>query len=555
MLIHQNGGWVCGFIKLIFRGGEMAKRKERKWAVADCETDAFDGQAVAPFIWAVMTSEGEREIFWDTGEFVAFLREFDGICYAHNGGKFDWLMPGIVEHLEHGNVKIINSRLASAKLGKCELRDSFLCLPSALAKFGAKLEFNYEHVARRHSAKRKTQFKKEIEEYIIGDVAALFAPMEIFIAKFGFCLTQAGAALKTWEAMGGEKRRYGKAHDDIFRPFYFGGRCEVFEYGAPLRGQFQMFDIVSSYPAAMEKMHPCGTDYYTSGDYQNAPGASFWVLDADSKGAFPKKEKLATTFPHRRDIYHVTGWELRAALETGTATIYSAIGYIPRREESLKPYIQRFFADKAEAEEKGDKAGREIAKIFLNSLYGKYGSNPENYKDYKIIPAGELFAIDPIFKTRKHGPEWGLELMSGDFDIISRPAQNPQYYDVALAASVTGYARAELWRAICNSTRPMYCDTDSLLCERMDYNIGKNLGQWKKEHDVYAAYIAGKKLYALNIGDGQYKTAHKGVSKMDVELEDIIRACKGEVVDIMRSAPSIKINGKQTFINRRIKKT
>lgn len=536
-------------------GADMRKKKEKLWAVADCETDAFDGQAVSPFVWAFLSSSGERRIFWDTAEFLNHLKQFEGICYAHNGGKFDWLQPGIVEHLEHGDIKIINSRLAKAKIGLCELRDSFLCLPAPLAKFGGKMEFDYAHVARANSAKRRTEYKKKIEEYILQDVVALFTPMEIFINKFGFALTQAGAALKTWEAMGGEKRRYGKAHDDIFRPFYFGGRCQVFEYGAPLRGDFAMFDIVSSYPAAMTKQHPVGTDYYESHDYISAPGASFWIVEGYSAGAFPVREKYATEFPAGYGVFYVTGWELQAALDTGTVTIKSATGLIPRRFETLAPYIDRFFRDKTEAEGKGDKAGREIAKIFLNSLYGKYGSNPDNYKDYKIIPAGELFAIDPIFKTRKHGAEWSLEQMAGEYDIISKPSSNTQYYDVALAASVTGYARAELWRAICAAKRPIYCDTDSLLCEASQYNIGKNLGQWKKEADVTEAYIAGKKLYALKLSNGEWKTAHKGVSKMDVEVNDIIRAAKGEVVEIKRSAPSIAISGKQRFIDRRLKKT
>lgn len=348
----------------------MAKKFTR-WGTADCETDAFDGKEVRAFVWAICLSDGFRHVFWSTEEFTDYLLndEEGGVLYAHNGGKFDWLMEGIIEHLEPGDIKIINSRLAKAKLGNWELRDSFLCLPSALAKFGGKLDFDYSRLLRENSHHRLTKNKQKIEEYILADVVSLFAPMEIFINKYGFALTQAGAALKTWEAMGGEKRRYGKAHDDVFRQYYFGGRCEVFEYGAPIRGQFELFDIVSSYPRAMCVDHPCGTDYYCSSDYKNAPGWSFWKISARSRGAFARRGNNCTEFPTDAiDTFFTTGWELNVALEMGICEVYHAEGLIPRRTETLKPYIERYFADKTKAEEMGDKAGREIAKIFLNSV-------------------------------------------------------------------------------------------------------------------------------------------------------------------------------------------
>lgn len=319
----------------------------------------------------------------------------------------------------------------------------------------------------------------------------------------------------------------------------------MFEYGAPIRGEFELYDVTSAYPFAMSDMHPCGTDYYQSVDYKNAPDASFWQVLAISQGAFPVRLDGATAFPVDKvpRQYHITGWELNVALETGTAKILAARGLIPRRLETLRPYIDKFFADKVRAEEIGDRVWREIAKIFLNSLYGKYGSNPENYFDYRIVAAGEQW------------DGWEPHLFAGEYDIIKRPTMRPQYFDVALAASVTGHARANLWRAICNSERPLYCDTDSLLCAKFHGETGDGLGQWKKEADVIAAYIGGKKLYALNIGKGKYKTAHKGVSAKDIDVKDIIRVCQGEIVEIARSAPSIKINGEQRFIDRALKIT
>lgn len=76
-----------------------------------------------------------------------------------------------------------------------------------------------------------------------------------------------------------------------------------------------------------------------------------------------------------------------------------------------------------------------------------------------------------------------------------------------------------------------------------------------------SAWIAGKKCYAFeyaeknDVGETKYKTAHKGVSKIDVDIDDIKRAARGEVVEIFKSAPNCKLDGTQVFFSRKIRKT
>lgn len=539
---------------------ERKKRepKRKRWAVADCETDSFDGFAVTAFVWAYLDDEGNREIFWSTTAFLDWLESFDGIVYAHNGGRFDWLMPEIVNRLRQGKIMLINGRVARAKIGKAEIRDSFLCLPSALEKFGEKMEFDYEILDRRKTYLRE-QKKADIEKYLMQDCVALFNAMAVYVARYGHALTQAGAALKTWEAMGGEKRRYGKDHDARFRPYYFGGRCEIFEYAAGTRGKFKMYDINSSYPAAMMQEHCCGTDYVASRNYKTAPGSSFWKIKAVSRGALPVRDDKGRIFYPRDDVvreFHTTGWEIHAALELGILDIHSADGLVPRRFETFALYVQKYFAERQEAKRQGDTIGDVIAKIFMNSLYGKFGANPEEYKDYKIVDKGE----------RDYANGWHLSQLLDETDILERPTDHPQYFDVAVAASITGYARAAMMRGIFTSVRPMMCDTDSLLCEEFGGNVGSELGAWKFEGFFKAVWIAGKKCYALlgaekkkNADTGKmedwYKVAHKGVSKMDATVDDVKRAARGEIVKIKKSAPNCKIDGSQVFFSRKIKKT
>lgn len=532
---------------------------KKLWAVADCETDAFDGQAVVAFVWAIVASDGERQIFWNTGKFIEWLKNFGGTVYAQNGGRFDWLQPEIVPHFEQGRIRLINGRLAEAKIGSAKIRDSFLCLPCALDCFGEKDVFDYRLLLRGKAKNRKTN-KAKIEKYVMQDCVALFNAMSRFIDRYGFALTQAGAALKTWEAMGGEKRRYGEAHDAAFRPYYVGGRCEVFEYANGTAGEFQLFDINSSYPAAMRGEHCAGTDYIKTTNYKKAHPSSFWIVRTISRGALPFNDGRKIYYPNDNTAreYFCTGHEIQAALEFGKLDITEARGLVPRRFETFAPYVNKYYAERAEAKNNGDQIGDQISKIFMNSLYGKFGANPETYKDYQIVAAGARV------------PGWEYSQTLDEQDVLERPTACAQYFDVAAAASITGQARAALMRGIFSSRRVMYCDTDSILCEEFGGKIGAELGQWKLEANIKTAWIAGKKCYALETtdtepkddkdrkvkkGDAIYKTAHKGVSKLDATVDDIKRAAAGEVVEIAKSAPNCKLDGRQVFFNRKIQKT
>lgn len=544
-------------------------KKHDNWLVADCETDAFDGQAVRPFLWALITRDGERFMTYDTAELCDYLREFDGVAYAHNGGKFDWLMPGVVDQLDKGEVMLINSRLAKATIGKCEVRDSLLIIPSALSASGEKLSFDYSKFNRKN-LKMREKYKAEIERYIWGDVEALYNLVARFRAEHGDALTMPGAAMKAWEKMGGSKRRYGIYHDAFFREFYYGGRCEALEYGAPLEGVFESYDINSSYPAAMCQVHPLGVEYKSSTDYRNCPGGSFWRVQARSWGAFPMRDKDGLYFPRDGVLreYCVTGWEIAAALETGTADIVSGLGHIPLYTESLAPYVEHYHKEKERCEREGDIIGRILSKFFLNMLYGKYSANPESYKNYLIVEPGERIS------------GYTLDVEGDGYDILSKPAENAQYFDVALGGSITGYARAQLWRGMCSSKRVVYVDTDNVKSEKFGLKTGEALGDWKNEGKIINLHIAGKKLYAgqsmetvaklkkikegkyiptekeaSKLIDNEWKTAHKGFSKLDTEVADIIKAAKGEIVEIQRSAPSINISGAQVFIKRKMRKT
>jgi hypothetical protein len=131
------------------------------------------------------------------------------------------------------------------------------------------------------------------------------------------------------------------------------------------------------------------------------------------------------------------------------------------------------------------------------------------------------------------------------------------FYNVATAASITGYVRAMLWRTICASDGVLYCDTDSLICERFAGDIGPNLGQWSLECNVSAAYIAQRKMYALKSDefddekqDYKWKTASKGVQ---LSVEQIVNGVKNKVdLKVAKISPAFSLKYGQRFFKKTI---
>lgn len=516
----------------------------KPWLVFDCETDSFDGAPVEPFIWGALDCEGNYFQTYNTGELIRYLFDFDGIALAHNGGKFDALF--LRDAFNIGDeIKIINGRVAEVRIGKCLVRDSFLIIPSPLKASGEKEEFDYS-ILSRHKKHLRKKFKSEIEHYLKQDCIALFNLVERFYAEHGQRLTQAGAALACWEKMGGKIRRRGGAHDDVFRQFYHGGRCQAFQKGA-LGDGWDYFDIKSSYPYAMSLEHTASPlyEYRMHRNIKKIIPQAFARIIASNRGCLPIRTKLETEYPFHDDAreYFATGWEILAGLRTNTLKIYEATIFEPTELETLKPYVELFYKNKIEAEIKKDSVGYLIAKIFLNSLYGKFGQNPADFHKFKIVEIND----------REDGYETFLECDT--FDIVKK-LSGGQFFDVALSASITGCARAKLFEQMLQVDELAYCDTDSIICRGGQFDVGMELGQWELKHQLKNFFVAGKKLYmGEDLKTGKFIQAHKGFSELDVEPHHIINAALGIESKITRSAPSINISGSQNFIKRTMRKT
>lgn len=552
--------------------------KRQIWAV-DCETDPFEvGRIVEPFIWGVYHHYNKRKFYRefvgtgpdhictsdDIKKLVDFLKRNNVICYAHNGGKFDWHF--ISEFFEPSdNFLIINGRLARFEIGKCEFRDSYNIIPAALSQYN-KQEFDYVKMSRLHRHK----YMPQISEYLESDCKNLWDMVIDFESHYGRQITQASAAMHFWQTR--LKTKSGKkiknkiprskaAFYDRFRPFYYGGRTQCFEAG-DVRIKAQSIDINSAYPFAMLEKHPYGLDWLneTGKPKKNYRkwGPMFFHIACKSDGAFPYNGISGKRYYPADDVeryYFVTGWELIAALETETVREIRFVEYYEFSEtKSFKPYVKHFYELRKQYSKETEPGQNLFAKLFLNSLYGKFCADPRKYKSYQLRPADVYAEFAGQSKyTAKLFREWCI--------IGERKEKATGFYNVATGASITGYVRAMLWRSICAATRPLYCDTDSITAQSFgpEIELGPELGQWEIENKYDRIVIAGRKLYAFHKSGkpvsepASWKIASKGAK---LTHKEIIKAANGKPVAFTSMVPTFSVMKQApTFVSRIIKST
>lgn len=525
-----------------------------KLAVIDSETDPedYDGEYL-PFVIGFSDGASFR-YFWDDEQpgscvlkFVNWLSKQESmLIYAHNGGKFDYMF--MLDHFS-GAIMIQNSRIIKAKIGRHEFRDSYSIIPVALTKFKG------EHRKKQFSTpKEQTQFykskfnrknrlknKNEIVDYLRLDCLALYDGVKAFRDEFGDKLTIGSTAMKELKKLH-KFETLEKVWDEEFRNYYFGGRNQCFRQGV-MRGDFKIYDVNSMYPFVMKTVeHPISRGFDEGRSIKN--NTTFAEIEADNWGALPTRTETGLDFTIESGTFKATIHEINAGLDTGTLRIRRVVkSYAHHHTTTFEKFVDYFYDKRMKAKQLNDEMLVLFYKLILNSAYGKFGQNPENFQDY-IITHDELPHITE---------GWTLNQTNGKYMIWSKPSERRSYFNVCTAASITGAARAVLLRGLAMATKVVYCDTDSIICESLDGNLDDNmLGAWKEEGAGQNLAIAGKKLYSLLAGCKKVKSASKGAI---IEPEQIFELARGGQITITNPVPHFNFAGQHGFVTRTLKAT
>ncbi len=323
----------------------------------------------------------------------------------------------------------------------------------------------------------KTTTKKELSIYCKRDVLITIKAMERYIAfnkthdTGKFSMTRASQSFSAFRHRFMGQDLYPHQIEEIQkleRDAYFGGRTECFKIGKIRGKSFTFLDVNSMYPYVMRKnLFPVRCLWYNENPEESEwkPFLSGYAIIAEvtlttTEPIYAKRHNGKLIFPigtfdtcvctegfkHAIDAEHLVKVKRISIYEWGPI---------------FRNYVDYFYPLKQKYKAESNPIFTATVKLFLNSLYGKFGQKiakedkiPVDTKDYTTRvdcydqTTGDRWTDTILFNTliRHYGEEDGPNTFT------------------AIPAHVTEYARFYLWRIMAGIGRDnvFYCDTDSL---------------------------------------------------------------------------------------------
>jgi len=327
------------------------------------------------------------------------------------------------------------------------------------------------------------------------------------------------------------------------RKSYLGGRTEAFFIGK-VPERLWCLDINSMYSYIMKAMpvpYRLATTSTRLENHELDYLLQRYAVVADvelevTEAAIPIRHEGRTTWPIGFFNAALTTPELRYALDHGmiTKVNYAAMYH---SELIFADYVDFFYHERLNARKQGDTATEGITKLFLNSLYGKFGQNGQKWSlvgksDTLDIRYFDFYDVEAQELTKYREFAGMVEMLE------ERPESRDSF--PAIAAHITAYARMYLWELMkaAGLENVYYVDTDSLMVNKTGYaalkpridpsELGALKVEWKSDHVT----LNGLKDYEI---DGRLKA--KGIRKNAVQTapgvftQDQFRGIEGMIRD------------------------
>lgn len=302
------------------------------------------------------------------------------------------------------------------------------------------------------------------------------------------------------------------------RDAYHGGRVSVFYQGKLNGDTYYKLDVNSMYPYVMRN--------------HVYPRKLWRVIDGMGKRELQRflKSYLAiaqvevdTDVPiypvtHKGRLVHPVGRfettlctpELEYALDHGHLVSVKRV-VLYEGERIFTNYVDFFYALKRKHTEEGNKPYRTMTKLYLNTLYGKFGQKRHSW-DCIDDPMLIAFGVN-VYVDARTGRKYNVYRFDGRVWVSTDKGEAYNSFP-AIAAHVTAYARMYLWKLLllCGEGNYLYCDTDSIIVaspglRALSSRLGTlELGALKIEETAQSVDIRCPKCYQL--GD---KWKRKGV--------------------------------------------
>jgi len=304
------------------------------------------------------------------------------------------------------------------------------------------------------------------------------------------------------------------------RQSYHGGRTSVFRQGVLVDGPYYYVDVNSMYPYVMSA-HPFPVRAHA---IRTSPSVSHlrqaldkYQVIADvtintTEPVFPVMRKGRAIHPVGLFRTTLSTPELRYAAENSSiVACHSLVRYTAAT--IFRDYVTEFYDLKRQYKAECNPTYYMMVKLFLNSLYGKFGQRAGGMEQIEDIDPAYCVSLRWI--NHDTGEVTTLYRFGSTYWIQTRGGEAYNSFP-AIAAHVTAYARMLLWRLMkkAGDAHYFYCDTDSLIVDRVGYDRladelhDDRLGALKVEHVADSVTIRAPKCYSFGP-----MTKRKGVPK------------------------------------------
>ncbi len=532
------------------------------------------------------------------------------ISFEHNNRKFEFkdsykFMPIALNKILKGfNIKINDT------LGKLIFNHDWMNEKNInyIGKIPSWLEFNKE-LLKMDVFDKKGNFsiKKYAILYNEIDTVGLHKAIEKFFRilvdnfhiDFTHCITLPQLVMELFRKRNLDEdikiRMFSKKMQNLISKAYYGAHTAVY---IPYGEKLYYYDINSLYPFCMLKAMPVGTPkkYDATKGLNDLFGFALVKVKVPQTLNIPVLPVYATIEGEERLIFptgtfkgYYFSEELKYAESLGCKIKLIEAWEFQKAENVFKDYVEPLF----ELKRVGNKDERNVFKLCLNTLYGKWGQ----HREYKMnIITSNIDLMEQIEKTFTNVTQTTFtdKVAGYSFDKAPNPdllKDSPDLFNalsesyektiesrvsnIAIAAAITSYARIEIdkYKRL-PGYMVYYSDTDCVILNKplpIEF-LGDALGQMKneladdnysieKDHEYFIekGIFLRDKLYTIKPCNSKVITKFSGLNKNFItdELHDTIKdiyLTSGKNITLETETTS---KNKNTFeiINRKTEKT
>ncbi len=427
-----------------------------------------------------------------------------------------------------------------------EFRNTFCLISKSLRKIGQELGF--EKFENEFETIDEGLITEKDIEYCKRDNLVVIKLLENWVKTMNsiglnkpieeITLTSASTAFKLFKELNSEERMNSEGKiekfckyildsaemNKEFRPFYFGGRTEVFDFN--MAESVDYFDINSLYPSVMIDLNVPIPPYYPFEGFKEDINTFAFEIEIDESNQeiplFPERMVGKVCFTARTKSVFAFAEEIEYLKSINQS--FKIVKTWTTKSGFDKPfkYIADLYSLRKQKESEGQKGMAGAIKIIMNSTYGRFALQTER----------EMIKTEKFVK--KHADEY-TDIYQ-DIGIIKNTEEIPAELNVLIACKITALARLTITKqarnVIAKGLKVYYMDTDSLVVSKGSIPESKALGGFKVEESFeWFQAISAKDYCAKTPKDLLFKTKGSRIK----DFEEYIKYHKEGLLNIRPS--------------------